>query len=446
MKMNRLIIILGFALLSISAMHVKAQDTWTLEECIQYALEHNIEIKRRNISAEQAENNHQQSKFELFPDLNGNASHSFRSGKNFNYDVLDYVNQDYQYGQFGLHSNLNIFNGLETQNRIKQEKYNMLSQLESIKEARYDVTMNIVTYYLNVLANIEQKQIKEEQLQVTLDQIEKTQQEVEVGNKAKGDLLEIEAQAARERVELTQAKNDLRMAYLDLTQLMNLDSADKFQVYIPEEESLQPDASVKSADIIYKESVKQFPTIKNAEFQVKSSEKNLAIMKGRRYPSLDFDIQVGSYYNELRKEQLNLGYDKQMEENLSMIMQLSLNIPIFNNRLVSNQIQNARLSLEDSRFQLQENKQNLFKNIQRARNEAIAAYEDYQANREAVESSQEAFNYARERYDVGLVDIVEYKVAKKDLTEAKLNAAQAKYNYFFRIKILEFYMGKELQI
>jgi len=423
-----------------------AQEKWTLEECIRYALDNNINIKREKISAEQFRNDYNQSKFEFLPSVNGSAKHSFRSGKTFSYDVLDYVNQEYHYGQMQLNSGLTLFNGLENQNRMKMRKFNLNRQLEDIEKAKYDVTMNVATYYLNILSKQEQKQIKKEQLNVTLDQIDQTRQQVNVGNKAKGDLLEIKAQAARERVELTRAENELRMAYVDLTQLMNLDSTENFAVHFPEKDTISGRETLKSVDAIYEESVKEFPAIKSAEFNLRSSEKNLDMMKGRRYPELSIGIGFFTYYDEIPKNNFGISYNEQIDENMSMVAELQLSIPIFNNRRVHNQIQNAKLTLDDSRLQLEEQKQNLYKDIQRARNEAISAYEDYRANIEAVNSSQEAFNYTEQKYEVGLVDIVEYKVAKKDLTEAKLNASQAKYNYFFRLMLLEFYRGEELTL
>jgi outer membrane protein len=440
MRISGSLLIIMVAYLLLPGSSVKAQKKWTLEECIEYALDNNIRIKRKSVAAEQAENNFRQSKFEYLPTVNGRASHDFNSGKTYVRDLSEYITKEYQYSQFSITSNLTLFDGLETQNRKQKRKFDMLSQLESIKEAKYDVKMNVATYYLNILSQIEKRKIKREQLNVTLDQIEQTKHQVEVGNKAKGDLLEIKAQAARERMEVTRAKNELKMAYLDLTQLMNLDSANNFKIYAPEYDSLSPQGSVQPADKIYGKSVEEFPTIKNYEYQVQSSLENLQIMKGRRYPRLDVGINFQTYYNN----NINQNYQEQVDGNLSMIAGVSLNIPIFNNRYVENQVQNAKLSIEDSKYRLKESKQNLFKNIQRARNEAINAFKDYQANMDAVNASREAFEYAEQKYEVGLVDIVEYKIAKKDLTEARLNAAQAKYNYYFRLMLLEFYMGKEL--
>lgn len=425
---------------------VYTQEKWTLEECIEYALEKNISIKRQEISARQARNDYKQSKMERFPSVSGQASHSFRSGRTFSYDILEYVNQEYQYGQVKLQGDLNVFNGFQVRHSIKKNEYDMKAQLAGIEEAKYDVTMNIVTYYLNVLSNIEQKKVKEDQLEVTIEQIEQTKQEVEVGNKSKGDLLEIKAQASRERLELIKAKNNLELAYLDLKQLMNLDTTELFQVESPEDFTSLSEDAVKKTNTIYSESVNAFPSIENAKFQVKSAEKNLKVIQSQRSPQLTIGAHYGTYYDELRKDQFNLAYDKQISENMSLIASLQLNIPIFNKRRIHNQISNAKLDVIDSKYLLEQQKQNLYKDIEKARSEVISAYEEYQSNLESLESMEEAFHYSQERYNAGLVDIVEYRIAKNNYNSAKSDAVSSRYFYLFKMKILEFYMGKEMKI
>lgn len=423
-----------------------SQETWTLEKCIDYALEKNINIKRQEIAAEQAKNNHQQSKLEMLPSVSGSASHSFRSGKTFSFDILDYVNQEYQYGQITLNGQLTLFDGLKTHHTLKKNEYDMRSQLSGVDETKYDVTINIVTYFLNVLSHIEQERIKKEQLEVTLDQIKQTKQKVEVGNKSKGDLLEIKAQASRERVELTQAKNNLKMAYLNLKQLMNLDTNETFQIQTPEDISIEPANAVQSTNSIYNESMKTFPDIENAEYQLKSAEKNLQIMKSQRLPKLRLGANYGTYYDELRKKQFHLAYDKQISENISFIATMQLNIPIFNKRRIHNQISNAKLDVIDSRYQLDKYKQNLYKDIEKARNEVISAYEEYQSNLEALESMEEAFNYSQQKYESGLVDIVDYRLAKNNYNKAKSDTVKSKYFCLFKMKILEYYLGQQMEL
>jgi len=443
MKFVKLILCIGLFIVGYHSMEAEAQKKWTLEECINYALENNINIKRQKISADQARNDRRQSKWEMAPSISVNGAHSFNFGKTINPDNYEYVNQQFQSQNMQANANLNLFSGLETQNTQQMRHYDLMAQLENIETARYNVTLNIVTYYLNVLAQAEQKKIKQEQLDVTTDQITKTREQVKVGNKAKGELLEIKAQAARERVELTRAQNALRMGYVDLAQLMNLDSIKNFSVVIPEDPVLQAEKLIQPADTIYDKSVQNFPTIQSAQYQLKSSQKYLDIMKGRLMPTLSFRTSYYTYYNELSQP----SYTDQIKAiNPNLNLQMVLSIPIFDKMRKHNQISNAKLLVKDTEYFVKEQELELFKTIQKAVNEAEAAYKDYESSLESVESNQEAFKYTQEKYDVGLVDAIEYKIAKNELSRARSNAANAKYNYVFRLKILEFYMGQEMKL
>jgi len=416
---------------------------WTLEDCINYALDNNINVKRQMLLAEQQRNNKKQKKFNILPSIEASGRHSFQSGKTINYDTYSYVNQDYNYEQMSVSGDITLFNGLENLNAIKRSKYDLLAQLESIKEAKYNVTLNVMTNYLNVLSSIEQKRIREEQLKVTLEQIEQTRQQVELGNVAKGELLKIKSQAATERVSLTNAKNDLKIAYLDLMQLMNLDTAANFNIQIPDHLKMKDTSDIRTADNIFSQAVKEYPSIQNARYQLESNKQNLKIQKSRLLPNITFSAYYGTYYNELSNTLFP--YETQLKENANLALTLRLNIPIFDKFRKKTSINNAKIDIKDTRYLLEESKQNLHKNIQRARNEATAAYKNYLSNQEAVKSSEETFTYTEERYNLGLVDLVEYRIAKNDLSRAKSDLVYAKYNYIFRLKILDFYLGKELK-
>ena len=443
MKLYRYSILVIAAIMLILPVDALSQKEWTLEECIQYALDNNINIKRQEVRADQSSNNHKQAWLDLLPSASASFTHSNRFGKSLNEDTYEYVNEQFQYGSGGAGADLNLFNGWESINMIKMRRYEMLAQLEQIEEARYNVTMNIVTYYLMVLSAIEQKNIREEQLAVTLEQIEQVQQQIEVGKKARGELLEIKAQAASERADLTRAKNDLTMAYVDLAQLMNLDSVDQFRVRVPKQLEVSKEQPVKETDSVYSEAVKDFPTIQMAAYQLEGAKKNLKVTKGDFYPQLSLTSQISSYYSELAPLS---NWEQFREANVRSYIGLTLRIPLFNQLNKFTRVANAKLDVQNNKLMLEEQKQNLYKDIQRARNEAIAAYENYQANLEAVESYEEAFNYAEERYEVGLVDAVQYRIAKNDLSRARSNVANSKYNFIFKMKILEFYMGQEMQL
>ncbi len=443
MKITGYALMMMFVLLFAHPLATNSQEPWSLQECIDYALEHNINIKQQKVEADKATNNHRQAKNNLLPSASANLSHSYNFGKTLNLDNYEYVNREFQRGNVDASTQITLFNGRENINAIAQSKFEMLAQLERIKQARYDVTMNIVTYYLTVLSAMEQKQIRQEQLEVTLEQIEQVKEQIEVGKKAKGELLEIKAQAASERAELTTAKNDLSMAYVDLAQIMNLDSMDHFTIERPEQLEAIQNQKIEPTDSVYSSALSDFPTIQQAKYQLESARKGLKIARGKYYPKLSLGAGFYSYYSELSKP----SYLKQMRDlNANMGFQLSLSIPIFSQFSNKTRVANARLDLKNTRYQLQQEKQNLYKNIQKARNEAIAAYENYQANQEALESYQEAFHYAEEKYEVGLVDAVEYRIAKNDLSRARSRVSRSKFNFIFRLKILEFYMGKAMEI
>lgn len=435
--------LLILAVLLAIAQNTQAQKNWSLEECIDYALDNNINIKRQKVGADQAANNHQQARRNLLPSASANVSHSYNFGKTLNRDIYEYVNQEFQYGDASASTSVTVFDGLRKINTIKKRKYEMLAQLERIDEARYDVTMNVVTYYLTVLSAMEQKDIREEQLAVTMEQIEQVEQQIQVGKKARGELLEIKAQAASERADLTAAKNELDMAYVDLAQVMNLDTAGQFTIEMPENLEITGKQNIKPTDTVYSRALSDFPSIQRAQYELESARKNLKVTKGTYMPELSFGAGISSYFSSLSEPT----YIRQMRDiNVRTGLQLSLNIPIFNQFNRRTNVANARLNVEDNQLMLQEQKQNLYKKIQRAHNEAKAAFENYQANREALESYQQAFEYAEERYEVGLVDAVEYRIAKNDLARARSNLSQSKFNFIFRLKILEFYMGKAMEI
>jgi outer membrane protein len=264
-----------------------------------------------------------------------------------------------------------------------------------------------------------------------------------VGKKAKGELLEIKAQAASERADLTAAKNELEMAYVDLTQVMNLDTTGQFTIEMPENLQITGKQNIEPTDSVYSRALSDFPSIQRARYELESARKNLKVTKGTYMPELSFGAGISSYFSSLSEPT----YIRQMRDiNVRTGLQLSLSIPIFNQFNRRTNVANARLNVEDNQLMLQEQKQNLYKKIQRAHNEARAAFENYQANREALESYQQAFDYAEERYEVGLVDAVEYRIAKNDLARARSNLSQSKFNFIFRLKILEFYMGKAMEI
>jgi outer membrane protein len=469
-------LIISIAILSITNLSY-GQKAWTLEECINYAIENNISVKRQALNAESAQRNYFQSKMEILPSINASGSHNYNTGKTINYETYAYVNEKFQGGNLSVSSEVTLFNGLQTFNTIKKSKLDFLAQLENVEKAKNDITINVSTAYLQILLNKELKDIAEHQLDITNDQIDKTKKLVEIGNSAKGDLLQIEAQAALEKAALTDAENYLKIAYLDLSQLLNLEEPENFQIAFPELQDITASNDLSDVNNIFTEALNFLPEIKSAELLLKSSEKSLAISKGAISPSISVGYQYGSRYSELTNLVTGMEsslsttptgvtesgeniyntsyyntyandypYIDQISDNANQYLYIALRVPIFNNWRTGNSISQAKINLSDSKLNLDLTKQNLYKGIQQARAQAIAALDRYNANLEAVKSNTEAFRYTEQKYQVGLVDILEYKTAKNNLNKTKSDLSQAKYEFIFKTKILEFYTGKQITL
>lgn len=447
----KLIQLLVLSVLSITfSVNSHAQKVWTLEDCINYAIENNITVKRQELSAEAAGKTHFQSIMEILPSANTNGNHYLNSGQNLNTETYTWENQTFQGGNIGISSEITVFNGLQNFNTIRKNKLNLLSQLESVERVKNEITTNVSLSYLQILLSKELRDNAQQQVEITLEQIEKTTKLVEIGNASKGDLLQIQSQAAGEEAALTDAKNNLKIAYLDLAQVLYLDNPDDFEIVIPEIPDITLENDITSVVTVYNDALEFLPEIKSAELLLKSTEMDLAISYGRISPSLTFGYQYQSRYNELATNIADPGsnypYLDQIGDNAAQVIYFAVRIPIFNNWRTGNSISQAKIALSDSKLNLDLQKQNLYRNIQQVRAQAIASLDRYKANLKAVKSSEEAFRYTEQKYQVGLVDILEYNTAKNQLNQANSDLAQAKYEYIFRTKILDFYRGEQITL
>ncbi|MCK5169175.1 MAG: TolC family protein [Bacteroidales bacterium] len=448
MNSIRLIIITALIIALSSASN--AQKVWTLEDCINYAIENNITVKRQELTAESAERTYFQSKMEVLPNANANGNHYLNSGKTLNTETYTYEDQTFQGGSFNISTEVTVFDGLQNINTIKKNKYNLLSQLQNVEKVKNDITIFVSTAYLQILLNKELRDNEQFQLNISLEQIEKTKKLYEIGNAAKGDLLQIESQAAAEKAALTNAINNLNISYLDLAQLLNLEENENFEILFPEIPNITLLDEIPGVSAVFSEALGFLPEIKSAELMLKSSERDLAISHGKISPSIFLGYNYQSRYNELATNiadpSSNYPYLTQIGDNASQVVYVALRVPIFNNWRTGNAISQAKINVSDSKLNLDLKKQNLHKGIQQARAKAIAAMDRYKANLDAVESMQEAFRYTEQKYQVGLVDILEYNTAKNNLNQTKSDLSQAKYEYIFRTKLLEFYRGEQITL
>lgn len=441
--MNKKILIIVTSLLAMSALN--AQGKWSLQECIDHALNHNIEIKQQELDAKYQENNYQQAKDNRLPDLNAGVAQSFGFGRSM--DVNDvYTDMASSNTGFSLSSNAVLWRGGTLKNTIKQQEFELKSSYENLEKVKDDITINIAKAYLEILLAQEVMEVAEQQVGQTQIQIERTQKLVDAGKVAAGALLDIKAQESREALEVVNAENGLTMALLNLSQVLELDDYASFGVQEPVLPEMQAEFSLLTARLVFESAVKNRPEIKSAEYKLESSNTQLKIAQAGRLPSLTISAGFYDQYNKAFDNSSGVSFVDQMEANKRSNLGLNLNVPIFNRFETRSSIQNAEIQIESRRLALESTKKELRRQIEQSYINAMAAFQRYNANKIAVESMEESFRYMETKFELGRVNTVEYNDTKTRLASAQSDLVQAKYEFIFRSKILDFYNGVEITL
>ena len=440
---------------SLVSVSLFSQEKWSLEKCIEYALENNLQIKLQELNTQVNENFLLQSKANLLPSLNAGASQSFTFGRSIDFLSNLPVDQNNQAFNYQVSSQFNVFNGFQTINTIRQNSLILKASRKDLEKMQNDISLNIAAAYLQILFAIEQLEIAENQAETSRLQVERTKALVDAGSLPYGNLLEIQSQLAVEELLVVNSKNSLSMSYLTLTQFLELPSTENFEIEIPDFTDFSIESLAYLVGDIYDTAVEIQPQIKSGELNLESAIRGLSIAKGRRSPRLTLNGSLQSTYRVLIQdgslyEHPVYGFPdpfwEQIENNQSHTFSISLSIPIFNAYQVSTGVKNARINVQNSDYQLQMSKNNLYRDIQQAYADAVSAFENFQASTKAVEASEESFRYTDQRFNVGLVTSVDYNTAKNQLAKIQSDLLRSKYEYIFKINILEFYLGNQISL
>lgn len=450
MKIKPFIIIgiLGLTFLSIDLV---AQELWPLEKCISYAFENNLTIKQSQLNVLSSEDTYKQSKLNLIPSLNSSFGQNFGWGRSPDPQTNIYSNKQTQQSFFSINSEVTLFNGLQQINNIRQKQFDYLAKKYDSDKIRDDISLNIAAGYLSILFNIELANNAQRQVDISKEQVERTKKQVDAGAVARGSLYDIQAQEANDETNLVTAKNNLMLAYIDLKQMLDIPADTKFDIEKPDLQIIAV-PTLLPPKMIYDKSVTIMPQIKSAEYKVQSTERSLAMAKGMYSPRLFATGSYGtSYSNQIVVDPFEPGsptkaFNKQLDDNRNGALYLGLSIPIFNGYQVSTNLKNAKILNEAANISLQQEKLNLRKSIETAYADAVAAYQTYVARKKSVESYQESFNYTEEKFNVGMVNSTDYNVSKIQLSNAESDLASSKYDYIFKVEILDFYLGKSLTL
>ncbi len=469
--------VLIFGILGFSG-STHAQKIWTLEDCINYAIENNLDINKQMLNVESNKDNLLQSGLNMLPNLNANGTNVWNYGQAIDQYTNTFATSKVRSNNFYISSNIILYGGLQKLNTYKDNKINLLASQYNLDVIKNNISLSVAGYYLDILFNMELLDVATEQLRITTSQVERIEKLVEAGSTAKGDLLNIQAQKATEQLNVVTAENRLYISNLSLQQLIELPVTRDFRVEKPLLKDVQPPTEKITPDIIFEHAMKTRPEIKSAELRVESAQKRLAIARGYIQPTLSLNGSWGTGYSGMQ-QQVNpnvpadttlipIGYTEnthelvvmpqvnntyrvqsftdQLRDNSNQSVGFYLNIPIFNGWSGRTAISQAKIQKSQAELDLGISTRDLRKIIEQAFADASSALQKYNASQDKVNAQAEAFKYAQQKFDVGVMTSFDYNNTKKELTLAESQLLQAKYDFIFKTTILDFYMGNPIKI
>ncbi len=407
----------------------------TLEECIKIALENNRNIKQQELNKQTREIAYSQARADLLPNLNASVGQNFVFGRSIGLDNT-YQNTNSSQTSFGIGADITLFDGLRMKHNIDARKADMYASEADLEKMQDDIVMSVSTAFLQVLMNKELLQISVEQIELTKANIARRTELIKSGKMAQGEIYELEAQQAKEDLNRVQAENNLKLSLLDLAQIMEVENVATLDVVAPPAETLIDQSTLLTSETVFQSAVANRPEIRGANFRLESAQKEVLMSKAQLYPSLSFGANMGTgYYNMSGRP--NDAFDTQLRNNMSNSLGFNVRIPIFNRFQVKNSIRNAEIAVENNRLEMDKAKLELRKRIEQAYYNAVGAFSRWEAAKKSEIASQEAYRFAEQKFENGRANAYELFLAKSNLTQVLSEQAQAKYEYAFRLKILE---------
>ena len=428
---TKIYIIMGALLVTLL---VNAQRTWTLQQCVDTALANNRNVKQQILIKKTKEINYDQARKNLLPNLNATANQNWYFGRSLT------VNNTYQstnssQTSFGISTNLTLFDGLKMKYNINAAQSDLHASEADLEKIKSDITTNVAAVFLQILLNKELLQISDDQLALTKTKIEQRKALVTAGKMAEGEMYDLIAQESKEELSKLKAQNSLNLSFLDLAQFLEIDHFENLDIVVPNDLS-ESDLQLLSADEVFNSALTHRPEIKGAQFRLESSQYNVLIAKSYSYPTLSFGANYGTNYYNI-SNMPNKSFGQQFNDNMSGSFGLNLQIPIFNKFQVKNQVRSAQLGVISSKITVDNAKLELKKTIQQAYYNALGAKSRWDAANKSEIASREAYRFTNQKYEGGRSTLYELYQAKSNLTQVLGEQAQSKYEYFFRVKLLE---------
>ncbi|HEX8039544.1 MAG TPA: TolC family protein [Chryseosolibacter sp.] len=481
MKIKTLLILslacAGFSLAAQQQDSTGLKAVWTLRECVDYALANNLQIKRSELSLELSSIDKRQAKMAILPSAIAFGSYGYNWGRGIDPVTNQFVSsQRNGYTSIGASGDMSLFNGFRIQNTVKQTSRDFQASEHDLEKSRNDVSLNVVSLFVNVVFNKELVENARLQLLSSRQQLERTQKLVAAGSLPKSNELNLQAQVATNELNLINQENARNLSLLQLQQALQLPARDDFDVEIP---VITPEDLIldQTSEEIFAIAKGTLPEIKSAKLRIESSYFAVKAARGDLYPRLTMNGSVNTNYSSSSATRFVpdggfntfqtgyfvqgtntpvyglqptgsfqdiYGFNDQLKDNIYKSVSLRLTIPIFNRFSARASLQKALIASEQAKISAREIDNTLRQNVETSYNNAIAASKSYNSSLKQVEAREEAYRMVKQRYDIGAANYVEYQVAENDLFQARSDNSRAKYEFIFRRKVLDFYQGKPL--
>ncbi|MEM0932966.1 MAG: TolC family protein [Bacteroidota bacterium] len=437
---NRLTIIIALLVIGASQAQMKK---WTLQECVEYAIENNLSVEQFELDLENAKIDKLDAFGGLLPDLNGDAQLTENRGLSFNPTSQEPVNTQLEF-RGNVTSTVTLFNGLQNYNQLARAKMNEIANQYRLDDLKDDIRLNVANAYLDVLSNKEQLKTFKAQYEVTEQDLKRTRELVESGVVPRGDLLEIEATAANQEQQIVNSEGQVLISRVSLAQLLQITDYENFDV-VDESYQIPPSDILKnSAKVIFDKALTFRNDIKLAKANMELAEKDLQIAKGAYYPTLGAFLNYNTRYSDQNLNPADLSiipFIDQLYTFDGLAYGFRIDVPFFNGWSTRNNVKRSKIDLERQKLQFEQEKLQLETDIQQAYVNVTTFFKAYEAAEKTLEFRSLAYDYAKERFAVGLMNAFDFGQAQAQLDNAKADVIRTKYDYIFRLKILEFYFG-----
>jgi len=422
---------------------VNAQKQWTLKECVNYALENNIAIKQAQLDRQNSELDKSDAKGAFLPTINASMSHSWNIGLNPNPVTGQNVTATTQSSNGGVNANITIYNGLQNINRLHRANLALLANQYQIDDIKDNTSLQVVQAFLQILFNKESLKVNKAQFDVTQEQLSRTKELVKEGVVARGDFLEIEAPSATQEQQIINSENALRISKISLAQLLLITDYESFDIADGDYEIPAATIMDNTPKTIFEKSLEVRNDVKIAQSNIELAEYDLKIAKGARYPSLSGFYGFNTRYFETELFTPPPFFD-QLSDNKGHSFGLSLNIPILNGFRTRNNVRRNVVNIERAKNNLEQTKINLEATVNQVYNDAKGTLKAYEASEKTLASRREAHRNSTERFSEGMMNSFDFSQSQQRLEAAESDLVRAKFDYIFRLKILEFYFGLPL--